>query len=136
MRLVRPGGAVTGELESQIKAAIRLRLSRKNCPDLVLWSNTKAATVNGIQGGLGPDGSSDLIGVLSCPVVYLGQSMLMGRLFALEVKRPGGSTDPRRRANQDSFLALVREMGGFGAYVRSADEAFAALERARKGEDR
>lgn len=136
MRLVRPGGAVIGELESRIKADIRLRLSRKNCPDLVLWSNVKAATAHGIQGGLGPDGSSDLIGVLALPVSYLGRSMLMGRLFCLEVKRPGGYTDPKRKKDQDDFLALVREMGGFGAYVRSANEAVAALERAREGKDR
>jgi hypothetical protein len=136
VRLVRPGGAVIGELESRIKADIRLRLSRKNCPDLVLWSNVKAATAHGIQGGLGPDGSSDLIGVLACSVVYLGRSMLFGRLFCLEVKRPGAGTARKRREDQDSFLALVRDMGGFGAYVRSADESYAALERARKGEDR
>ena len=123
-------------LETDIKADIRLRLSRKNCPDLVLWPNVKAATPGGIQGGLGPDGSSDLIGVLALPVVYLGRSMLIGRLFCLEVKRPKGHTDPKRKKDQDDFLTLVRELGGFGAYVLSVDEAVAALERARKGEDR
>ena len=128
--------APAAPLEADIKADIRRRLSRKNCPDLVLWSNVKAATPGGIQGGLGPDGSSDLIGVLACPVIYLGRSMLLGRLFCLEVKRPGGSTDPRRKKDQDDFLALVRELGGFGAYVRSVEDAVAALERARKGEDR
>ena len=123
-------------LETDIKADIRLRLSRKNCPDLVLWPNVKAATPGGIQGGLGPDGSSDLIGVLAMPVVYLGRSMLIGRLFCLEVKRPGGYTDPKRKKDQDDFLTLVRELGGFSAYVRSEGEAWAAYLRARNGEDR
>ena len=62
-------------------------------------------------------GSADLVGVLD------------GRFVALEVKRPGEAPTETQRV----WLALVRRCGGFAAVVTSADEARAAIERARKG---
>lgn len=52
-----------------------------------------------------------------------------GRYFALEAKREGW-TNPRddREYKQANFLMLVRNCGGIGAFVRSADEAKAAIE--------
>lgn len=68
-------------------------------------------------------GSSDLIGVLRMPSG-------IGRFVALEVKSPDGMlTEP-----QEHWQHAVREMGAFACVVRSAAEARAALERARKGE--
>lgn len=45
------------------------------------------------------------------------------RLLALECKRPGWTkpTDDRER-QQAAFLALVRQIGGIGAFVTSADD--------------
>ena len=53
----------------------------------------------------------------------------LARLFVLEVKTPVGRATPE----QKNFLRVVRMAGGFGAFVRSVDDAIAALERARKG---
>jgi hypothetical protein len=102
--------------ESPIVASIRLALGREH--DLVLWRNSVWSQRRAVP-GLGV-GSSDLIGCLAPH----------GRMVALEVK-----TD-RGRASQEQilFLELVRSMGGFACVVRSADEARAALERARAGD--
>ncbi len=51
-----------------------------------------------------------------------------GRPFALEAKRPSWK-EPRepREFKQAAFLMLIRNCGGVGQFVRSADEANAAL---------
>jgi hypothetical protein len=54
----------------------------------------------------------------------------VGRFCALEVKAPRGKATEAQAA----FLERVRELGGFGAVVRSVDEALAAVERCRNGE--
>jgi hypothetical protein len=64
-------------------------------------------------------GSADLVGILHGS----------GRVFALEVKRPG----QKPRPDQVSWIAVVRRRGGFAAVVTSVDEAMAALERACQG---
>lgn len=105
--------------ESQIQAAIRLQLGR--LPDLTLWRNQVGRTQHGTQHvtyGL-CRGSSDLIGILA-PT---------GRIIALEIKTPKGRTSPE----QDLFLELIRNKGGFAAVVRSPEEALEAIERARRG---
>jgi hypothetical protein len=53
----------------------------------------------------------------------------LGRLIALEVKRPG----EKPRPEQVRFLELVRRFGGFAAVVTSPEDALAAIERARGG---
>ncbi len=65
-------------------------------------------------------GSADLIGVLAPS----------GRFLSLEVKTAKGRTTPE----QDTWAEMVRRFGGFACVVRSAEEALAAVERARKGE--
>lgn len=106
--------------EREVQHAIRVALGRE--PDLTLWRNNtgalKDANGRAVRFGLAV-GSSDLIGILA-PA---------GRLVALEVKTATGRTSPE----QDLFLALVRRRGGFAAVVRSADDAVAALARARTG---
>jgi hypothetical protein len=121
-------------LERDIQAEIRLRLGAEE--DLVLWRNAQVyaeivdqSGTRPVRGGLGT-GSSDLVGVLSARVHLETKPVTFGRFFVLEVKKPGKKpTDEQRR-----FLALVRRMGGFAGVVTSADEAHAALVRARKGE--
>lgn len=65
-------------------------------------------------------GASDLLGVLA-PA---------GRIIAIELKAARGRTTPE----QEAFLEGIRAFGGFACVVRSADEARAAIERARRGE--
>lgn len=103
--------------ETEIQQQIRLALGRE--PDLVLWrNNTGVAKHDGrkVRYGLAL-GSSDLVGILA------------GRFVALEVKRPKG----RASDEQKLFVELVRAKGGFAAFVRSVDEARAAIQRAREG---
>src|SRR5688500_3409663 len=51
-----------------------------------------------------------------------------GRMLALEVKRTGWrKPSDTREFEQAAFLMLVRNCGGIGAFVTSADEAMAAL---------
>jgi len=109
--------------ERETQHAIRLALGR--LPDLTLWRNNtgalKDSSGRAVRFGLAV-GSADLIGILA-PA---------GRLVALEVKTATGRTTPE----QDLFLDLVRRRGGFAAVVRSADDALAAIVRARAGADR
>jgi len=57
-----------------------------------------------------------------------------GRFCALEVKTPDGTTSKAREAKQGEFLERVRGLGGFGARVRSVDEALEAVKRCKSGE--
>ena len=112
------------ESEAEIQQAIRLHLGRGR--GLTLWRNS-----TGVSERIGRNGqrrferhglvkgASDLIGILE-PT---------GRWFALEVKRPGGKPTPE----QELFLKLIRNHGGFGAVVDSVEAADAALARARQG---
>jgi hypothetical protein len=85
--------------------AIKLALGRD--PRVVLWDNRVWSQGRSIP-GLGP-GSSDLIGIVRPD----------GRMIALEVKTTRGTTSDE----QDLFLALVRDMGGHSAVVRSVEDA-------------
>ncbi len=103
--------------------AVRLALGAD--PALVLWRNNVGVAehwngrdVQRVRYGLAP-GSADLVGALAPS----------GRWFALELK----TADGRVTAEQETWLALVRRMGGFAAVVRSVPEALAALKRAKGG---
>jgi hypothetical protein len=103
--------------ETPIVQAIRLALGRM--PDCVLWrNNTGVATFQDrpVRYGLA-NGSSDLIGIVA------------GRFVALEVKTLTG----RASDEQNLFLNLVRQKGGFACVVRSVDDALSAIDRCRKG---
>lgn len=122
--MVPSSARVRAPLERDVLQEIRLELGRE--PDLTLWRNSTGVTVElgaagdrrTIRYGLAV-GSSDLIGILAPS----------GRLVALEIKSSTG----RVTSEQVQFLEVVRRRGGFGAVVRSVDEARAALERARRG---
>jgi hypothetical protein len=106
--------------EIQIQNKIRLAVGQLD--DVVIWRNESGVAEHHgryVRYGL-QKGSSDLIGILK-PT---------GRLLALEVKTPKG----RLRKEQELFLNLVRNMGGFACVVTSPEEALAAIGRARTGE--
>lgn len=113
------GVSSQGTPEARLQYAIRKRLGRE--PGLVLWRNSTGVAQTEdrtIRYGLAV-GSADLIGILA-PA---------GRFVALEIKTPTGRVSEEQRL----FLALVQRQGGFGAVVRSVDEAVAAIARARAG---
>lgn len=110
---------MTGDLsESAIQDSIK-----KAAPSLgvILFRNNSGMTRRRVRFGLAV-GSSDLIGLL----------VPSGRFLAIEVKTATGKPTPE----QDAFLDAVRAAGGFGAIVRSLDEAREAIARARDGADR
>lgn len=113
-------GQAPAPQEREVQHAIRVALGR--VADLTLWRNNTGALKDSsgrvVRYGLAV-GSADLIGILA-PA---------GRLVALEVKTTSGRTTPE----QNLFLDLVRRRGGFAAVVRSAEDALAALDRARAG---
>ena len=113
-------------LEREVMHAIREAIGKDG--RAVLWRNDVGAVDRTVRGrkmhtryGLCV-GSSDLIGILK----------RSGRFIALEVKQAGGSTTE----DQDLFLQLVRNCGGFACVVRSAEDAIAAIDRAVTGADR
>lgn len=104
--------------ETPLMRAIREAVTRTG--RAALWrNNTGFASHERVRYGLG-NGSADLVGML----------VPTGRFFALEIKTAKGKLEPDQRL----WLEIVRRRGGFAACVHSVDEAFAALERAERGE--
>lgn len=69
------------------------------------------------------EGSSDLIGWKS---VVITPSMVGKRaavFLAIEVKKPGGRTDPKRLAKQRAFVEAVQHAGGLAGMAESIQEA-------------
>ena len=121
--------------EGALSDAIRAALAYER--GLLLFRNSQAAMRKGsriYRGGLG-NGSADLVGVLSLPIHVAalgptGAAVPFGLFVALEIKVPGqAATD-----EQSTWLASVRERGGFAAVVHSVAAARAAIVRARRGE--
>ncbi len=52
----------------------------------------------------------------------------LGQFCAIEVKRPGATTDRRRQLQQSEFLDRIRAHGGIGFYARSLEEVIEALQ--------
>jgi hypothetical protein len=104
--------------ESKLLAEIREALGGE--VDLVLWRNNTGAlrddTGRQVRYGLAV-GSADLIGILAPS----------GRMFALEVKAPGGKLS----IEQQRWIRLAESMGAFARVVRSVPEALKALSDAR-----
>lgn len=121
-----PSSAEAPTTEHAIQQAIREDLGLVE--DLVLWRNNvgvaqhwdpRSGRTLVVRYGLFP-GSADLVGVLAP----------WGRIFCLEVKRPGEQPTPEQLA----WGAIVQRMGGFWATVSSVSQARDALARARRGE--
>lgn len=117
--------------ETVIQNAIRAEFGKQS--DVVMWRNHtgRIRDEHGVWHAFGlAVGSSDLIGAVSIPVpTTIAATGALARLFVLEVKTTVGRATPE----QKNFLRVVRMAGGFGAFVRSVEDAIAALERARKG---
>lgn len=128
--------------ESELVAELRAELGRES--DLVLWRNhTGVAERGGRTQRFGlVRGGSDLVGILTthvwignpdrCPPPLTqrpARLVTFGRWFALEAKTARG----RVSREQEMFLDLVRARGGFAAVVRSVQDGWAALARARAG---
>lgn len=127
--------------ETPLQNAIRLALGQD--PDVCLWRNSTGAaqTYDAERAKIGflsyglCVGSSDLIGLVrirsQLPIVTIGGETYpsFGRFIALEVKTEIGQSSKEQRR----FLALVRSFGGFGAVVRSVEDARAAVARAKEG---
>jgi hypothetical protein len=107
--------------EQDIQNAIRLAVG--GLDDVRLWRNSTGSLPDSrgvrVRFGLAV-GSSDLVGILAPS----------GRLLSLEVKTARGRTT----SEQETWMTIVRRFGGFACVVRSAEEALAAVDRARKGE--
>ena len=113
----------TGEpLEADIQKAIMQALELR--PEVVKVVRFNAGAAYFYK----PDGSKSLVHFSSEPVVDLYVLMRGGRYAWLEVKRPSFKA-PRdlREERQAAFLVAVREAGGIGQFVRSVDEAIAAI---------
>lgn len=145
--------------ESRIQHDVRLALGQ--LPDLVLWRNETGAyaecvtrqwlsellevLIGGNEDGPGYNpsaaarmiraalshgqyvsyglckGSADLIGILKPS----------GRFFALELKTDKGKTTPE----QELFLKLVKNMGGYSGVARSVEEAMAHYRKAKQDDE-
>lgn len=112
-------------------AAIRLALGREH--DLVLHLNAVPVvrTVRGksiftARPGLGT-GTLDIVGFLTLEIA--------GRRFAQWFEIDAKTGDAEASKEQRMRIALIRKRGGFACLVHSVDEARAALERARRGEN-
>jgi hypothetical protein len=117
--------AAAPETESVVQSKIRLALSRQGL--VVVWRNAQLAApvaTGFARGGLGT-GSADLVGFVRAT------GPARGRFFALEVKRPRGG---RVSEEQQTWIALVNEGGGYACVARSAEEAEEHAARAARGE--
>ena len=109
--------------EQELQQRIRLELGSG---PVRLWRNNVGALCDPrgrlVTYGL-CTGSSDLIGLRKLTVTpeHLGQHLAL--FCALEVKTQRG----RATAEQERFLAAVRELGGLAGVVRSLAEARAVL---------
>lgn len=106
-------------LESQVQREIELAIGAM--PGVLCLRNNvgRMQDVRGrwVAYGLG-DGSPDLVCIVD------------GRCVGLEVKRPGVRAEPHQARCHDRWRAF----GAFVAVVTSAEEALAAIARARRGE--
>lgn len=102
--------------------------------DLVLWPFRPTPPPDSLTGRVThccPTGFADFAGILKMPAIPYYE---IGRWVSLEFKRErGGHLSEVQAMHRD----LVRKMGGFAVSdLRSPEEALAAIERARRGEDR
>ncbi len=110
--------------EQELQQRIRLELGRG---PVRLWRNNVGALRDGrgrlVTYGLCP-GSSDLIGLrqLTIGPEHLGQTVAV--FCAMEIKSARGMPT----AEQQQFLAVVQQLGGLAAVVRSLPEACSLLQ--------
>lgn len=119
--------------EAEILVAVRAAVCA--LPGVRVWRNNTGVgqrlTGDGAvtRFGLGV-GSADLVGMCRVPyMIGAANTLTVARFFALEVKSARGRTT----LEQDAWARCVRELGGFCAVVRSAEDALGAVARCRRG---
>jgi hypothetical protein len=113
---------LTRPIEAALNAMPGVRVVRNNVGTLE-WAPGKRLTY-----GLGL-GSADLVGICRVAVTRDDAWWHIGRVFALEIKRPG----QKLRPDQEKWSRVVRSLGGFCCVVHSVEEAIAAVARCRAG---
>src|SRR3990167_6735032 len=147
LRALSPDGTLPGPLKKALDKVkpppLRKRAERLDAPHKPLERDVQRAVIEALRlhprvlkvvrfnsGGSmhrGANGKDYLVMFSSEPVPDLFV-LIRGGFAWLEVKRPGWSrpTDLREE-RQAAFLSAVREAGGIGCFVRSIDEALAAI---------
>lgn len=126
-----------GRLEKEIQHEVRLALGTQ--PGCVWWRNnvgqaefvSPQGQISRVKYGLS-EGSSDLIGLVSVPITQAMVGQVIGRFCALELKKPGASTEKERREKQEMFRNLVNRMGGYAEVITDPQQSLPALYRARR----
>ena len=149
LKALSPDGKLTERMQASFDAVRppppRLRAPRLDAPHKPLERDVQRAVIEALRlhprvlkvvrfnsGGSmhrGANGKDYLVMFSSEPVPDL-HIMLRNppQIGWLEVKRPGWSRPvDLREERQAAFLAAVREAGGIGQFVRSVDEAIAAI---------
>lgn len=109
--------------ESDILRKIREAVGKMD--GVVLWRNNTGMLEdrNGTKVRFGLcEGSADLVGM-----VRVTACAGIARFFAMEVKQPGKKPTPK----QVAFLKLVNDMGGYGCWVDSVENAVELVGLAR-----
>lgn len=78
------------------------------------------------KGGMlkvGAPGMSDLLGLTQVIVTPAMVGHRIALFTAIEVKTPGGHTDPVRLKTQQNFIQRVRDAGGLAGFARSVEQA-------------
>lgn len=127
----------SSRLESEIQHEVRLALGTQ--PGCVFYRNnvgqaefvSPQGQVSRVKYGL-TEGSSDLIGFVSVAVTPEMVGKVIARFTALELKKPGASTEKSRREKQEMFRNLVNRMGGYAELLNDPQQALPALARARR----
>jgi len=134
--LAKDGTALEGEIKRDILSALA------RVPGVRMTINANGVTTdargNTITYGLGP-GSADLVGIATSTISevcgFVGEDerpcavdRVIGRVVGIEVKRPGGHTDPKRRRLQDAWIATIKRLGGIAGYAYSVEDALALVE--------
>jgi hypothetical protein len=116
--------------ESEVSLGIRLDLGAR--PDTRLFRNIVAVLSDPhypdkrVTVGLCP-GSSDLIGWHSVTITPDMVGSKVAVFTAIESKRPGHRTDPKRMEKQMLFINTVLKFGGLAGVAESVDQARAII---------
>jgi hypothetical protein len=107
--------------EQQIQKAVALHLRQRGAPGLLWFHVPNGAHVHGRRGRV-QGGIQKSMGVLAgvSDIIALHQ----GKLYALELKAPGG----RPTELQLEFIDAVKANGGYGVVADSLNEALLVLE--------
>lgn len=118
-----------GELEKGVLNAVSELLAVHPAVAFAVRQNSGAANVTDAQGRSYPIWFYRVIRKRAkMRIVDFWGFLANGRVFALEAKRRNWSgPSDLREYEQQEFLQFIRSIGGIGAFVRSSQEAQAAL---------